>query len=187
MKKLAAILMSMSVMITAADAAQYCYDKSNKTLYVRGDIVNGDAKKIKGAIDSFSPEIVSITSTGGDAIDGFSIGKHIFQKKIKTHVSDYCFSACAFMWLAGKERLIDITKNTRIGVHAPYDTKTNKIDSYARKITEEYLFDIGIKKIVTLEILTYQGRESLLVLDPNKMKEWDLDWKKSNQKTKKCI
>lgn len=187
MKKILALFLSLTSLVSSTEASQYCYDVNLSTLYIRGQLEDGDAKKVKSAIDRYNPRNLQITSTGGSAIDGFKIGEYVFKKKINTIASNYCLSACAFIWLAGADRYVDNSISTTVGVHSPYDSRTDKVDNYARKITYEYLFNINIKKIIAMEILTYQGRDSLLVLDPDKMKEWGLEWKKTQKKTKKCV
>jgi hypothetical protein len=87
---------------------------------IDGPIEPGDHKKFRETIrnDNITHALVDLSSNGGVAIEGLGIGYAIKELGFSTRVMtvDTCASACAFIWLAGRERYL----NGNVGFHTAY-------------------------------------------------------------------
>jgi membrane-bound ClpP family serine protease len=74
--------------------------------------------------------IVVLDSPGGSIAAAIEIGKIMNRQGFKTAVPDFerCLSACALIWLAGKERLVG--GSASIGFHSTRPTLTSFETSY---------------------------------------------------------
>ena len=80
-----------------------------------------------------------------------------------TVVSDQavCTSACALIWLAGKERFMAPT--SRIGFHASSTVENPgvEVSSNGNALVGAYLFEIGLKEPETITYLTKASPQSM--------------------------
>jgi hypothetical protein len=91
------------------------YDK--RTLLLDGKITLGTFEALKRRLDEF-PEVrfLALNSPGGSVIESLEIAKLIELRGITTlvNVQHECFSACSFIFFAGKARYV---KGGQLGVH----------------------------------------------------------------------
>lgn len=68
-------------------------------------------------------KIVLITSKGGDLDTAIHIGKELREAKLTTQIHGTCESACAFIFIGGTRRIVQInsvsSKASRLGIHQP--------------------------------------------------------------------
>lgn len=68
-------------------------------------------------------KIVLITSGGGDLDAAIHIGREIREAKLTTQVHGTCESACAFVFIGGVRRIVQVdstsSKSSRLGIHQP--------------------------------------------------------------------
>lgn len=102
------------------------------------------------------PAIVLLDSPGGAVMNAIQIGLLIQKHGFSTAVADYaqCSSACALIWIAGKERFIS-TKLARVGFHAARMNEiTSDAASGANAVVGAYLYQIGITDFQIIMQLT---------------------------------
>jgi hypothetical protein len=63
-----------------------------------------------------------------------------------------CASACALVWLGGKERFMG--KNARIGFHAAREDDSLEVSSTGNAIVGAYLYQVGITDFRTITFIT---------------------------------
>src|SRR5271156_174024 len=73
-------------------------------LKLRGDVRDGDYGRLKSALQDGSVVGLEITSGGGSLEDGVDIARVVRDKGLVIYASRECDSACAFIFLAAKER-----------------------------------------------------------------------------------
>jgi hypothetical protein len=87
---------------------------------IDGRIEVGDHKKFKEIIrnNKITHALVDLSSSGSIAVEGLGIGYTIKELGFSTRVmtTDTCTSACAFIWIAGRERYL----HGNIGFHTGY-------------------------------------------------------------------
>jgi hypothetical protein len=89
---------------------------SGLVLKLRGDVRDGDYGRLKSALQNGSVVGLEITSGGGSLEDGVDIARIVRDKGLVIYASRECDSACAFIFLAAKERYIG--RGCKIGVHS---------------------------------------------------------------------
>ena len=126
-----------------ADAASIkIVHKADCNIYIKGDIVKGDFKKLfdlaaneKGLIREFfndEPQYwLCLDSQGGSFLEGLQIAEFVIKYAIGTRVENnaVCFSSCANIFMAGTSRGEDwdhprrlLHVGGRLGFHAPHLT-----------------------------------------------------------------
>jgi hypothetical protein len=87
---------------------------------IDGSIGAGDHTKFREIIqrDKITHALVDLSSNGGLAVEGLGIGYAIRELGFSTRVMtvDTCASACAFIWIAGRERYL----HGNVGFHTGY-------------------------------------------------------------------
>jgi hypothetical protein len=123
-----------------------------KLLSLAGPITNRDALQFKRALREH-PEIavVQLFSPGGDMTAGLLIAEDVFDKGISTYIPpDFtCASACSFIFLAGKARLVE----GKLGVHQFYADSGELSGSQAQYGMADIISTI-VKFGISSEILT---------------------------------
>jgi len=103
------------------------------TIFISGDIVNGDADRFLNVIkqNKLSRDtLVALDSLGGRMLEAYRIGMQIHELGFLTYVGPekHCVSACADIWLAGKVRFISTEGG--VGFHAgSLEKKANGFES----------------------------------------------------------
>jgi hypothetical protein len=121
----AAIFSIATLAIPATNAAQIDYLKINGsiTISITGEIVVGDAKALKSAInratDAGHPiHEIELNSVGGNVREGVMMVRLIHGANLNTNVTfgATCASVCFLAFAAGAEKSVDLA--ARVGVHA---------------------------------------------------------------------
>jgi sulfatase modifying factor 1 len=149
-----------------------------------GTINDEDFKSFKEKTDQIYPigaghptkqMIVTLVSYGGYIGPALQIGDHIRKKGMSTFVpGDHtCTSACALIWLAGRQR--NVGDAPQIGFHAIYDPSTRRETGTGNAVVGAYLRDLGIdsKGIV---FMTRAGPTSVEWLTPDLAKQHGVAW-----------
>jgi hypothetical protein len=93
-------------------------------LILTGHVVDIDARKIEGALNSAPITTVILrNSPGGDTVTGIRVGEMFRQRGLRTAVSGYCYSACSTMFLGGRTRYFTDdypAELTNVGFHGQY-------------------------------------------------------------------
>lgn len=107
---------SASFEISTDNVGDYQYD----VISVTGDIKKGDLDKFLAlAFKSKRDVLVSLDSKGGDLVTALDIGRLIYARGYSTSITNYdCISACALIWLAGKDRYLH--NGERLGFHSAF-------------------------------------------------------------------
>ena len=105
---------------------------SGLVLKLRGDVRDGDYGRLKSALQNGSVVGLEITSGGGSLEDGVDIARIVRDKGLVIYASRECDSACAFIFLAAKERYIG--RGCKIGVHSVSNDR-GKEDADSARIT----------------------------------------------------
>jgi hypothetical protein len=89
---------------------------SGVVLRLRGDVKAGDYGRLKSILQNGAVVGLEIRSGGGSLEEGLDIARVVRDKGLVVYASKECDSACAFIFLAAKERYIGW--RCRIGVHS---------------------------------------------------------------------
>jgi hypothetical protein len=126
-------------------------------ILIKGPLITGEhqqdiSKFATLAAAQTNPVAVFLDSPGGSAWAAVEIGRIIRKRGFSTVVIDdaTCNSACALIWMAGKERYMG--GNTRIGFHAARD-KT-EVSSYGNAVIGAYFYELGITDFDVIVHLT---------------------------------
>jgi hypothetical protein len=118
------LLLMVRAGISTADAAMISADQTEGSPYIiiSGAIELADYEKFKAQADKISNSgaVVFLDSEGGEIIGALSIGELIRERGFTTAVIEnrLCASACALVWLAGKNRYWH--PSGKLGFHAAY-------------------------------------------------------------------
>ena len=161
--------------VLAADITHW-----GKNLFILGELANQDYDKFYEIMAYHGDEIkdVWITSIGGSYNDGLLIGTDVKSLGLNTIALGECYSACAYIWLAGANRQVfehNPEDLTFIGIHMPAYVKdpSKPIPQWILRKTEWYLDLLELPESAKVEILATPN-EKMLLLGPNRMKSWGL-------------
>ena len=119
-----AVTYPLSLTVAPSEAATITRDGENEAgqpiIRIVGNIYDGDVERFADAVDGVQDGIVSLKGDGGLVLAGIEIGRMIRMRGLTTVVENgvSCFSACALIWLGGRER--HVGRNAEIGFHAAY-------------------------------------------------------------------
>jgi hypothetical protein len=87
-------------------------------LFLLTDIVDNDSWELRRALRTHDVDTIILASNGGSVAEGLRMAGIIFDKQLTAYVPDAqsaigCYSACAFMFFAGKNKLSE----GQLGVH----------------------------------------------------------------------
>lgn len=129
---------------------------------IAGDIVSGDANRLRASISSLSKSdycnggssglnvVVQLTSDGGDIDEAMEIGRVLRQAQAATYAVN-CYSSCVIAHLGGVQRGSGLDDKA-VGIHRPYWTHVlnpEKIEglrasrSRHQNILRKYVQDMG--------------------------------------------
>ena len=110
----------------AADISTRALEGGKKVILLQGEIVAGDAAKIRKIAASEEIAGILLSSQGGNLGEALEIGRIVSVSEYGTAVPSgiTCASSCALIWLASSDRLAGRT--ARIGFHAGYVMEDNK-------------------------------------------------------------
>ena len=115
---------ALALSLSQANAADISVERNvgSETAFVniQGEIVSGDADRFLMETDGIQEAFVFLESPGGLTLEGLAIAAEISLRGYTTAVAPRkeCYSSCALIWVAGKNRMMDETST--IGVHAAY-------------------------------------------------------------------
>lgn len=130
-EKLQIIMLSASIAISSSNArgdavnddiiefGSFIYsEKVPGALFLLSEIEKDDSFDLRKALRSKNVDTIVLASDGGLVKEALNLAGIIFDNKISTYVPELpgsfgCFSACAFMYLSGNQRLAD----GKLGVH----------------------------------------------------------------------
>lgn len=119
-----AVVFALAISPPASEAATITREGVNEAgrqiIRIVGHIDDGDVERFADAVEGVQDGIVSLESEGGLVLAGIEIGRMIRMRGLTTVVENgvSCFSACALIWLGGRER--HVGRNAEIGFHAAY-------------------------------------------------------------------
>jgi hypothetical protein len=106
--------------------------KGCTSFVIQGEIALGDEAKFESEVKRVWGEtqsaVVILDSDGGDIVPAMAIGRSIRKLGIGTHVQFKCISACAMIWVAGKN--ISALGTARVGFHAVYRKEGNNVREF---------------------------------------------------------
>src|SRR4051794_39838734 len=121
---------------------------SNVTfIRVSGTLKSGDEKTFSDKIiEASSNGTVFLEGPGGDVLAATEIGTRIRLRGFQTVVSpdERCASACALVWLGGRNR--SMAPTARVGFHAVYrsDDDKKRESGAGNALVGAYLRDLGL-------------------------------------------
>ncbi|OOF88140.1 hypothetical protein [Rodentibacter ratti] len=96
---------------------------------ILGPITQGDYKRLVHLTNHipYGEATIFLNSDGGNAYEGIYIGEYVNKKGFTTVVTpiDKCYSACAVIWAAGKNKVAYLP-GAIIGFHAAFDRRTRE-------------------------------------------------------------
>ena len=144
---------------------EFFYTQSDGTCQMKvvGTINEELEGKFKSTIETIKKSgckkiSLTLNSTGGNANVALRLGELVAQEKMTTSIEKVCSSACPFIFIAGKERIIK--EPARFGFHQAINTETDTCISPTLKLDEEdkkYLAysEEFIKRMLTKEAANY--------------------------------
>ena len=141
----AIVLSALAGAAKAADITTAAIPTGGIVVHINGDINPGDEKAFS-ALEISNPDktLVWLTSSGGDLVTAFRIGKQIKQLGLTTvvHTGGLCGSSCAMIWMAGRHAIIE--RNSELVFHAPYEVRSpDKPSQQAINAMVAYLMEVA--------------------------------------------
>src|SRR5262249_11389184 len=115
---------------------------NHSTVTISGDIILGDFVTFQSKTSSLNDATVVLRGNGGRLLPAIKIGELIKMRGYTTYGYEYCASACALIWLAGRERYMAST--AQIGLHAAYDAGSGMASGPANALVGAYLNKMGL-------------------------------------------
>lgn len=135
-KLLLILLISFCFASTLAKSAEFFVLPGTKTLLVLGEIKSGDARQIGNFIHNDQVNTLIMKGPGGSLDEGMRIVDIVLREKLSIRIpaKTACASACAFIFAAGKTRIME--EGSRLGFHLPFVVITEgNGESYCRSVT----------------------------------------------------
>lgn len=174
----AAIATTCMGLATLAHGAEFArFEREGKTfISMYGRIEKGDELKFEEATKGVSDAIVLLRGPGGQAGAALSIGIAIRRKGFATAVigGNECNSGCAFIWLAGRPRMLD--GGTAVGFHSAISTLADgrKVPTHVgNALVGAYLNEIGITTRAIIHLMT-PPHDSVVLLSAKEAKAFGI-------------
>jgi hypothetical protein len=144
-------------------------------IHLAGEIKYDDRKRFQQVAQTFeSPRVVVfLEGPGGDLIAGLSIGDEIHSRGWRTVALDRCESACAYIWVAGAERIVG--EGAIIGFHAAVDMVTKQETGMGNALLGSYLTNMGFD-YNAIAGMTQTGPSGMRYLTVEAAKAWGLSY-----------
>lgn len=113
-----------------------------------GPVERGDYATFVAKVANLNNAIVLLSSGGGDLQAGLKIGQYVREHGFITEVPklQICASACSFIWLGGKERVV--SDGARVGFHAVYlNDGVKTISSSGNALVGAYMSRLGFNDL----------------------------------------
>src|SRR5262249_47827529 len=120
--------------------------------------------------------VVFLDSLGGKVMTAIHIGLLIRKHGFSTAVADdtQCSSACAFIWMAGKQRFMGT--RARIGFHAArVSLENNELASGANAVIGAYLYGLGVTDFKSIIYLTSASPQAMRWLNQRDASTYKID------------
>lgn len=99
-------------------------------LLVQGPIGIGSTKALRAAMDEYpKATTIELDSPGGLVVEGFAMTNLMVAREVNTVVTRRCASACTFMFIGGRERVLG--PQARLGFHRSYSMLGGLEDSWS--------------------------------------------------------
>jgi hypothetical protein len=141
------LVTSIGVTISFADEKQYgsfiLNDDIPDTLFFIDEIKPNDSFELRKALRNHEIKNIVLASPGGSVWEGLQMAGIIFDKELRTIVprGGSCQSACAFLFFAGSERLIE----GELGVHQAYSSDFEKKQAVGQT---QYVTQFTVSEII---------------------------------------
>ena len=142
------IVPAAALMFSSAASAETLYgsfrfdDRAPNSLFLTGDIREGDSFELRKALRDHDVQIVIMGSAGGNLYEGLQMGAILRDKGIATYVPPKvsCESSCANMFFGGARRKAE----GRLGVHQFYSKDGDRSASLgeAEETTQYTMADV---------------------------------------------
>jgi uncharacterized RDD family membrane protein YckC len=121
-------------------------NRQNRYLHFKGDFVAGDSQRLITAVQSNSPQFVTLDSPGGSVSDAMAVGRAIRSAGIATFIEPgaSCESACFLAFIGGVRRYA--SAKARLGVHQssfPTNISFGTAASHIESL-KHYMLEMGI-------------------------------------------
>jgi len=107
---------------------------SGTVLRLRGDVTNGDYRRLKNVLQNDAVVGLEIRSGGGSLEAGVDIARIVRDRRLVVYASRECDSVCAFIFFAARERFMG--RGCKIGVHS-VSNERGKEDADSARVTIE--------------------------------------------------
>jgi uncharacterized protein YecT (DUF1311 family) len=147
-------------------------EAGRSVISITGPIETGDYDRFLDALDRGQPDLVVLSSPGGNLSEGLAIAAEIALLGLPTFVGegDGCFSACALIWVSGEPRIM--SDGAEIGVHAAYylveeidGALTPTVSSVGNANIGAFLTQLGLD-IDAVEFFVAAPPDSIALLTP---------------------
>lgn len=136
---------------------------------LRGEIVEGDARKFSTAVEGLEDASIVLNSPGGLVREALEIGAIIRLEGFTTLVAEEqkCFSACGLIWVSGVRRYM--SRTSLIGFHAAYKQENGEYteSGVANAEIGSFLTHLGLR-IEAIRYFTFAGPDDFLLLTPDR-------------------
>lgn len=158
--------LTISVPLTAHSAN---ITHTDNYIKLEGDIIRGDAISLQLVIDRTGLNIIHLSSDGGLALEGYSLGHVIRTNKMRTIIPDdaNCMSACAIAFISGSS----MYSSGILGFHVAWSPDDSLPYSDGMKsgqligaVNAIYWFNMGYTTQVPLMIAQLTDSSTFLVL-----------------------
>lgn len=118
------LLLAAVAAITACSAQAMQFRRVADTLIMSGPVVGDDLARLRDQLMQPGIRLVLLhDSPGGDLWNGYQLGNRIHAEGLPTAISGKCESACALIFLAGRERSFTDGRaptRTMVGLHGAH-------------------------------------------------------------------
>lgn len=131
-----------------------------ETIRFSGPVEFGDSAAFERLSSQHAVKTVILDSGGGVLSEGLKMGDIIRERRLVTRVlpGTACASACGYMWLAGRERIIE--GDGKVGFHAVYNADSNfEVSASGNALAGAYMARLGLSDFVVIYATEAAPRE----------------------------
>lgn len=145
-------------------------------VFVKGEIVEGDASRFLKVVDGAEQVSVVLQSPGGLVREALQIGAEIRIRNYATMVvaGHECYSACGLIWVSGARRYL--SRTSKIGFHAAYREENGEYreSGVANAEIGSFLTHLGLR-IEAIRYFTVAGPAEFLMLTPERARSLGIE------------
>lgn len=165
-------------------------------ILVRGEIVPGDAKRLKAvlitkAMHSSGYYALALDSPGGSISEAFELSRIMDAHRVYTYVPSgwKCVGACAsVVFIAGREHVA--LKGARLGFQGCPSARTKKIDALCNEKIAEHAVNHGTAYGAVMAFINGEQQDQILWIDGQEADCWGInryDISSEPANYKKCV